>query len=62
MNRQHGIEKIGESYTMRFRHKAKQRTITVKAPRTPSLADLDPGLIMTVKQLVRHFACLRLVG
>jgi hypothetical protein len=54
VNREHWIEEMRESNTVRFGNKAEERTITVKAPWPAGFNDLEARLIVPVQNFVRH--------
>jgi len=44
---------MGQSDTVRFRHKTEKTTVAVKTPRSSLLDNLKTQFVVTVKQLVR---------
>ena len=59
---EHGIEEMGEADPLRFGDEAEQRAVAVEAPGPSGLDDLEPGLVVTVQQLVGDLAGRCLVG
>ena len=61
VNRQHGVEQMGEADALRFGDQPEQRAVAVEAPRPPLVDDLQAGLVVAVQQLVGDGAGRRLV-
>ena len=62
MDCQQRVEQVCEADALGLGHESEQRPVAVEAPR-PSLGDnLEPGLVVTVEQLVGDRAGRRLVG
>ena len=62
MDCQQRVEQVREADALGLGHEPEQRPVAVEAPR-PSLVDnLEPGLVVTVEQLVGDRAGRRLVG
>jgi len=62
MHGQHRIEEMGEADPMRFRHKTKQISVAVEAPRAAFCRNLDTRLIVPIEQLVGDLATRVLIG
>ena len=59
---EHGVEEMGKADPLRLGDQAEQGAVAVEAPWPPDLDDLEPGLVVTVQQLVGDLAGRRLVG
>ena len=59
---EHGVEEMGEADPLRLGDEAEQGAVAVEAPGSPDFDDLEPGLVVTVQQLVGDLAGRRLVG
>ena len=62
VHREHGVEEMGEADPLRLGDEAEQRAVPVEAPGPSGLDDLQPGLVVTVQQLVGDLPGRRLVG
>ena len=54
---EHGVEEMGKADSLRLGDRAEKRVVAVEAPGSPGFDDLEPGLVVTVQQLVGDPAC-----
>ncbi len=52
MHRQHGVEEVREADPVRLRHEAEECAVTVEAPRSAGLGDLQARLVVAIEDLV----------
>jgi hypothetical protein len=56
MNGEHGIEQICQTDALRFGNQAEECSITVEAPGTALLDNLESAFVVSIKDLVRDTA------
>ena len=62
VDRQHGVKEVRQTYALCLGNESEQRTVAVKTPRPALLHELEPGLIVAIKEFVRDLPGWRLVS